>query len=38
MGRICDYAVVRLHDGAYRLDRVTQPSLGPVATITPIRD
>ena len=38
MARICDYAVVRLHDGAYRLDRVTEPSPGPVANITLIRD
>ena len=38
MRRSCDYAIVRLHDGAYRLDRVTDPFSGPVATITPIRD
>ena len=33
MARTSDYAVVRLRDGAYRLDRVTDPHPGPVAPI-----
>ncbi len=38
MDRTSDYTVVRTHDGAYRLDRVTDPYPGPVANITPVRD
>ena len=38
MDRTSDYTVVRTHDGAYRLDRATDPSSGPVANITPVRD
>ncbi len=38
MDRTSDYKVVRTHDGAYRLDRVTDPYPGPVANITPVRD
>jgi hypothetical protein len=38
MARIRDYAVVRLRDGAYRLDRVTDPHPGPVANIKPTLD
>ena len=38
MDRNCDYAVVRLLDGAYRLDRTTDPYPGPVAHIKPIED
>ena len=38
MARFSEYAVVRLRDGAYRLDRVTDPHPGPVANIKPIRD
>jgi hypothetical protein len=38
MARNSDYAVVRLHGGAYRLDRVTHPHPGPVATIKPTLD
>ena len=38
MGRSCDYVVVRLHDGAYRLDRTTEPCPGPVAHIKPQHD
>ena len=33
MARTSDYAVVRLRDGAYRFDRVTDPHSGPVANI-----
>ena len=35
MPRTTDYAGVRLRDGAYRLDRVTDPHPGPVANIRP---
>ncbi len=38
MDRTSDYTVVRTHDGAYRLDSVTDPYPGPVANITPVRD
>ena len=38
MDRTSDYTVVRTHDGAYRLDRVTDPYPGPVANIPPVRD
>ena len=38
MRRNSDYAVVRLHDGSYRLDRVKEPAPGPAAKIVPIRD
>lgn len=38
MNRNGDYTVVRTHDGAYRLDRATNPSPGPVAHITPVHD
>ena len=38
MYRTSDYTVVRTHDGAYRLDRITDPYPGPVANITPVRD
>lgn len=38
MARTKDYAVVRLHDGAYRLDRVTEPNSCAVANITPVLD
>lgn len=38
MNPTCDYTVVRMHDGAYRLDRVTDPYPGPVANIMPVRD
>ena len=38
MDRNSDYTVVRTHDGAYRLDRITEPYPGPVANITPVRD
>lgn len=38
MGHTCDYAVVRVHGGAYRLERLTDPYPGPVANITPVHD
>ena len=38
MARTSDYAVVRLHDGAFRLDRMTEPHPGPVAHIKPTLD
>ena len=38
MSRPCDYAVVRLHDGSYRLDRTAQPVPGQVAYAKPICD
>ncbi|MEO8714635.1 MAG: hypothetical protein ABI369_06455 [Acetobacteraceae bacterium] len=37
MGRTSDYAVVRVHDGRYRLDR-TAPVPGPVAYAKPAMD
>ena len=36
MSRNCDYAVVRLRNGTYRLDRVTEPAPGPIAIIMPV--
>lgn len=38
MGRPCDYTVVRLHDGAYRLNRTAEPFPGLCADIKPVRD
>jgi hypothetical protein len=38
MRRVSDYAVVRLHDGRYRLDRTTPPASGPVAYAKPVID
>ncbi len=38
MARMSDYAVVRLRDGAYRLDRMAEPHSGPVANIKPTVD
>ena len=38
MGRISDYAVVRVHDGRYRLDRTAPPVPGPVAYARPVVD
>ena len=38
MDRISDYAVVRMHDGRYRLDRTTPPAPGPVAYAKPVPD
>jgi hypothetical protein len=38
MDRTSDYTVVRTHDDAYRLDRITDPSPGAVANITPVRN
>ena len=38
MARTSDYVVVRRRDGAYRIDRATNPHPGPVATIKPSRD
>jgi hypothetical protein len=38
MGRVSDYAIVRLHDGRFRLDRTTPPASGPVAYAKPVID
>jgi hypothetical protein len=38
MGRVSDYAIVRLHDGRLRLDRTTPPAPGPVAYAKPVID
>ena len=38
MGRTSDYAVVRVHDGRYRLDRTAPPVPGPVAYAKPAMD
>jgi hypothetical protein len=38
MGRVRDYAIVRLHDGRYRLDRTMSPAPGPVAYAKPVVD
>jgi hypothetical protein len=38
MGRIGDYAIVRLHDGRYRLDRTAPPAPGPIAFAKPVTD
>ncbi len=38
MDRVSDYAVVRLHDGRFRLDRTAPPAPGPVAYAKPVTD
>jgi hypothetical protein len=38
MGRVSDYAIVRLHDGRFRLDRTMPPAPGPVAYAKPVID
>ena len=38
MGRTSDYAVARVHDGRYRLDRTAPPVPGPVAYAKPAMD
>ena len=38
MSRIGDHAIVRQHDGRYRLDRTTPPAPGPVAFAKPVVD
>ena len=38
MKRTCDYAIVRVANGAYRLSRVTGPCPGRVADIIPTYD
>jgi len=38
MGHPLDYAVVRVHDDSYRLDRVTPPGAGAAAFVIRVRD
>ncbi len=38
MSRVSDYAVVRLHDGRFRLDRTLPPAPGPIAYAKPVID
>jgi hypothetical protein len=38
MSRNRDYAVARVHDDSYRLDRITEPVPGPVAFVKRFRD
>jgi hypothetical protein len=38
MGRISDYAIIRVPDGRFRLDRTTPPAPGPIAFAKPVHD
>ncbi len=38
MGHSLDYAVVRVNDDSYRLDRMTQPGAGAAAFVVRVRD
>lgn len=38
MGQPLDYAVVRVNDDSYRLDRVTPPGAGAAAFVIRVRD